>query len=374
MAVKRARLAARRLWKQTHLYLGLVLGLPFVLVGLTGSCIVFDHRLDEWLNADLLTTNNRGVAQSLDAVVGAARRVVSFEPSSISIAMPRREGAAFVVRLRDSAVDGLPRTMEIMVDPVSGRVLGQRIKDDHLMSLVYDLHWRLLLDEPGRILVGITGLCMIVSIATGLYLWWPSPGKWKRSLKFYKGARPKRFNFDLHRLFGVYSTLVVFVVVFSGVTMSLPGLVEPVVKIFSPLTFEYPSHLKSSIPKNANMISFEEAERKARAVFPDADLQYIYFPDNAEGFIQATLRSPGEVRRTGGASRVYMDAYTGEALLIQRPEEMTAGDVFMEWQFPLHNGEAFGLPGRVIVFISGLLPLILYITGVRIWMNQRRGI
>ncbi|MGH7201474.1 MAG: PepSY domain-containing protein, partial [Planctomycetaceae bacterium] len=42
-------------------------------------------------------------------------------------------------------------------------------------------------------------------------------------------------------------------------------------------------------------------------------------------------------------------------------------------QFPLHNGEAFGLAGRWIVFFSGLTPAVLYVTGVTIWWRRRRS-
>lgn len=52
---------------------------------------------------------------------------------------------------------------------------------------------------------------------------------------------------------------------------------------------------------------------------------------------------------------------------------MTPADTYFAWQFPLHNGEAFGLPGRLVVFVSGLVPCGLYVTGILIWARKRRG-
>jgi len=44
----------------------------------------------------------------------------------------------------------------------------------------------------------------------------------------------------------------------------------------------------------------------------------------------------------------------------------------MTWQFPLHNGDALGMPGRIIVLISGLTPLLFFITGTYLWWQKRQ--
>tara|TARA_R100001377_G_scaffold76605_1_gene53580 strand:+ start:1124 stop:1270 length:147 start_codon:yes stop_codon:yes gene_type:complete len=40
--------------------------------------------------------------------------------------------------------------------------------------------------------------------------------------------------------------------------------------------------------------------------------------------------------------------------------------------FPLHNGDALGLVGPKLVFISGFLPAILFVTGLYIWWRKRK--
>jgi uncharacterized iron-regulated membrane protein len=42
-------------------------------------------------------------------------------------------------------------------------------------------------------------------------------------------------------------------------------------------------------------------------------------------------------------------------------------------RFGLHHGEAFGLPGRVLACIAGLVPLGLAITGWLRWGDRRRA-
>ena len=54
--------AARRLWLQLHTYLGLSIGVLWVLVGLTGSILVFYLQLDLWINPEIAATSSQPVA------------------------------------------------------------------------------------------------------------------------------------------------------------------------------------------------------------------------------------------------------------------------------------------------------------------------
>jgi uncharacterized iron-regulated membrane protein len=41
--------------------------------------------------------------------------------------------------------------------------------------------------------------------------------------------------------------------------------------------------------------------------------------------------------------------------------------------YPLHTGEAFGMPGRIFISAFGLAPLLFALTGVLIWWKRQRG-
>ena len=74
-----------------------------------------------------------------------------------------------------------------------------------------------------------------------------------------------------------------------------------------------------------------------------------------------------------GNSWLYFDAQTGAAAGADIPGTGTAGDIFMQAQFPLHSGRILGVTGRVIVSISGLLVATLSVTGFIIWLRKRRA-
>src|SRR5262249_13432484 len=51
-APTKTAIAARKLWVQIHLWLGLTLGVVGALLGVTGSVLVYDRAIDGWLNPD----------------------------------------------------------------------------------------------------------------------------------------------------------------------------------------------------------------------------------------------------------------------------------------------------------------------------------
>lgn len=83
------------------------------------------------------------------------------------------------------------------------------------------------------------------------------------------------------------------------------------------------------------------------------------------------MRQPGEIRAGDGSTRVSVDAFSGTVLRVRDPLTAAAGDTFFNWQYPLHTGEAFGLPGRLLVSFSGLTPLLFMVTGLVLWLGRR---
>ena len=43
----------------------------------------------------------------------------------------------------------------------------------------------------------------------------------------------------------------------------------------------------------------------------------------------------------------------------------------LNWLHPLHGGEAFGLAGRLLALVAGMLPIILFATGIVRWLQRR---
>lgn len=67
---------------------------------------------------------------------------------------------------------------------------------------------------------------------------------------------------------------------------------------------------------------------------------------------------------------VYLDQYTGEILTPAGSSGRTAGDVIMAWVAPLHIGNFGGNGVRVLWFVLGLAPPLLFATGFTMWWTR----
>jgi len=367
----------RKLWLKIHLSIGLVLGLELSLVGLTGSLLVFYKAIDTWLNPELLISHGSGARVHIDDIFAAARAAVpeaQGPDAAIGVQMPWRTDSTYLAWVkipRPTAEEA--RWQQVSLDPYTGAVLGVREWDTYLIGILYRLHYTLLLGQWGETAVGISGLLLLVSAFSGVYLWWPRRGKIGQALTINYRVGRTRLNFDLHRVSGISVALVLLVVGFSGVYMIFPEYVKPLVQLFSPLT-EFPKDLKSMPLPDRPPLTPSQAIAAADTAFPNAELTYISLTSmGPEGVYAVYKRQPGEVRKSNGSSIVWVDQYRGDTLHVRDPRIMSVGDKFLLWQFPLHNGEAFGLPGRLVILITGLSLPLLYVTGLFIWWRKRRA-
>jgi len=85
--------------------------------------------------------------------------------------------------------------------------------------------------------------------------------------------------------------------------------------------------------------------------------------------------APGHDHGDGGLGNpwLYFDAQTGAPAGDEVPGTGTAGDIFMQAQFPLHSGRIIGIPGRILISIMGLTVAMLSVTGVVIWLRKKRA-
>jgi uncharacterized iron-regulated membrane protein len=264
---------------------------------------------------------------------------------------------------------------QVLVDPWKGRVLGAReavptmeFSTRNITNTLYTLHMQLFLGEAGATIVGFSGLALLVSGCSGLYLWWPRSAGWRKALWFKRGTSGARFNYDLHRYCGVYSVAVLLVVAFTGVCMGFPKQAASVVSLLSPVrTLPSPQTAHSS--HHANPDALLAAAQRA---LPAARLSVVWLPETTNGSYRFTFLEPGHVGAYGGRSEVWVDQRDAKLLAVRRYEDTSSGEAFLRWQLPLHNGKAFGLAGRVLVCLAGLIPLVLFVTGLRIWYNKRR--
>ncbi|MEW4565066.1 PepSY-associated TM helix domain-containing protein [Bremerella sp. JC770] len=363
----------RHLWLVAHRWLGLTAGLIFVLLGLTGSLLVFDHAIDEWLHPTLLLSEGSGSKKPLAEILDAANAGYQGDSrgemsQALAVTKPRVENGVWTVWFQGGP-KGAPEFIAVYVDPYTANVNGQRAWGSDPMGIVYRLHFRLLAGMFGGLAVGVIGILLLISLFSGVVLWWPLIKGGLRAALAIRGG--SRFNYDVHKTVGITTALFMIVITFTGVYMELPFLVKPVLQLVSKST-KPPEEMKSSASEKQPLTA-DQAIAIAQKEFPEATFDHLHPPEGEEGVFEVAFRQAGEVQTSYGRTQVYLDQYSGEVVYMHSPESFTATDTFLAWQFPLHNGEAFGIVGRWSVFVLGIVPAILYVTGFLLWYRRRQS-
>jgi uncharacterized iron-regulated membrane protein len=365
---------ARQFWLTIHAWLGLSLGLLWLVIGITGSLLVFYLEIDQWLNPQI----------SVDSTLEAQPHQAVFD--TLYQSFPDRDGpwrveqaleperpltARYYTPAETAHLQFAP--LMVTLDPATLNITSERFWGEFVMTWLYNLHYALLLDKTGKILVGIFGLISLVSLMSGIYLWWPGWRRLKQRLSWKNRHGLQRKIYDWHVLAGSYGFIVLLLLSLTGAALALPDQTRDLLSHSSNL-FTGPDRAQSPPhPDHQHPVSADEAVKIAMQHFPEAELRWVESPGLAYNSWRIILHQAGEPSRRFPRTTVWVDTENAHLIAVRDGLQETGGDVVLNWLHPLHNGEVFGLTGRIIVFISGLIPLLLFMTGYLRWRHKRRA-
>lgn len=367
--------AFRSLLRQIHLWLGLILGLPFLILAFTGSALVFYIEIDALLNPAIRTAS-AGPAQDWaspvwDKALQTARArwpeasgKWSFEVTGASGAIPARyyppsEGHSH----GHHGVDPLM----VWFTPDGGDVLRQARWGDYLMTFIYDVHRNLLAGDLGNAIVGWIGIASLMLLVTGLIVWWPR-GSWRKALAYKRHAAPIRRLYDLHKLLGLSSLVLLLILTATGALLALPAEKTWLLgKLIAPMT---PIPAPSSTAKAGSQVPIARALVAAHAALPDARLNWIDVPGPGEGVFRIRARVPSDPTHRFPHSFVFVDQYSGAVLAVHDARKGSASTAINTWIRPLHDASVGGLATRILGVLAGFAPTALFVTGFLRWRRR----
>jgi len=381
---RRSRKGRRAIWRALHLWLGLTLGLPMAVFGLTGSVLVFWQEIDAGLNPALFEVRETETRISLEAAIHAASQAAPSGWDSIWLPVPATSGSAWPFHFyypdpRSGEVGA--ESLNVFVDPGTGSVIGQRVFyhpwnpfGHSFVGFFFKLHYAFFLGAAGMLVVGVIGVLLLASTASGVVIWWPRGGKWRRALSIKRRASAVRLTPDLHQVAAIYPLLVLLAVLVSGLSFNLPDQFSWVVERFSPISAE-PDPLPASRdkPTAGRLAPIDAALADARRRHPGGRIESITL-SRTEDTVTACYADVPSLARYVQDTRCFVIAgATGELLRVQDASRGTGGDVFMAWQWPLHSGTILGWTGRILVFLTGIACAVLPVTGLLRWMQKGRA-
>lgn len=415
-----------RYWlQQIHLWVGLILLLPLVMMGITGAVLVYAHDIEHLLGQGEPHATTRGDWRSPVELIEAAR-AANREAGRIPIAVrwPSEVGEPAAVRLSRPGMAGerpqfrggdrppqgqegrgqqggsqqaagqqgggqqggaaqgrvpvqspFAGSLQILVDPVSLQILETQQAMTGWVRFFHDLHGHLFIAGGlGRELVGWLGVALLFLGCSGLYLWWPRPGQWKAAFMVRRKARGVRLNRELHGAVGIWSLVLFMLVNFTGVYLAFPQQISAAVGAVWPGRDMRAAMFQARVEpiRGATPIGLGEALALAQERVPDARFLNAFLATRPDQAIRIGLIRPGH---EAGAPiiTVIVDPWRKSVVDVFDPRTLSTGESIIAWQRALHYGVGLGGIYKFLVFVSGVIIPIFAVTGFLMWWLKRRN-
>ncbi len=362
----------RRILGWLHLWIGLIFCIPFAILGVTGSILVYDEPLADFVSSPP-HASAQGEMKSVQEIVDAAAAARG-GATPLFLTMPTEAGDAAIIRFSTGEGRGRNSIVQTYVDPVSLQVLDTRsFARNYWIGLAHDLHGNMMWNgRQGRQLVGWFGVGMLLLGISGLIMWWPR-NTWRGSFGVKKGARGWLFHRQLHATCGVASWVLFIILSFSGVAISFPQTTGAFLRTTFGLTESpLPGQAAKVEPvPGATPINTDQAVAIALKAVPGARLASVFFPAREDQPLRVNLLGAG-MSAGVPAITVNIDQYKGETISVRDPWNGDVADSVLAWQRPLHFGRGTSELYKLAIFIVGLLPPLFAFTGVAMWWTKRR--
>jgi uncharacterized iron-regulated membrane protein len=377
-----------------HRYVGLVMAVFLVVAGLTGTVLVFMEELDAAINPGLMR-----VAPPTTHVdpFEVARRVQQAQPDEVGWEVTFAVQPGHAVDRWHEVGDG--KFVQRFINPYTGAILGDREWGNiragivNLMPFIYRLHYSLALGDVGILIFGVVALLWTVDSFVGAYLTFPAKGPsdartgvglWmKRWLPAWLIKTNRLFSwvFTWHRASGLWLWGFLLVFAWSGVGLNLSTVYRPLMsQVFGMNDYIHDRLPELPKPHGPSPFSMAQAHAKAKHYMAtelaqhDAELRremsLAYAPEH-QAFIY-TVESSLDVSTRHPYTQVYLDSQSGALIGFQAPTGLAAGDSITSWLYALHFASVGGITYRLVVAVTGLLVVVLSVTGVWIWFRKRQ--
>lgn len=378
-------MTVRKLFRKLHLWLSLPFGLIIMTTCLTGALLVFEKEITELVRHDSYTIPVRKT-QSL-SLQSLLERVARETPDSVqitSVTIPSDFRRAYTVGLSK------PRRAGVLVDPYTGKIVGQSGRLP-FFTTVRELH-RWLLDSMkpdsegifwGRVIVGTSTLLFVFILLTGLFLWWPKKlkGVGKRLKISLRQGRQRLFT-DLHTVGGVYVFVLLLAMAMTGLTWSFEWYRTGFYKVFGAEMAEGgkgdkgpKKDKRKDAPREEGV---EQAKLPASYIYWEEVVSYVIEVSEADyteitvkdGEVEVPLAGLGNSR---AADSFRFDKKTGQMTEYKAYREVKRDKKLRGWIYSIHTGAWGGLFTRICYVLAALFGASLPLTGYYIFYQRKLG-
>ncbi len=258
-----------------------------------------------------------------------------------------------------------PAMAALWVDQYTGEVIG-RYERPAIFKLASAAHRRLFGKtkaegafgaKTGKLIIGITSIALLVIILSGLIIWWPAKGEFRKKFKISTSKGRYKFWYDFHCVGGAVSALVIAICVLTGLNWSFGWYRKAFYGSFGTEVAKSSSH--KTPPENFK--AWTTAYTRISAENPDKEIRMY--------------QNEADIVVGGNGNQQATDTYginpeNGEISSITLYKDKRESNHIKGWIYSLHVGSWLGWLTRIIYLICVLIGAILPISGYYLWIKR----
>ncbi len=358
-----------------HWALGLTAGLVLAVMGLTGALLSYEDAVTAWVNRDRLAVAPREAPHLSPAALTAS--LEAQRPGLRVARLTIDEAPTASVTARFARAPGsTERPVSVFVDPYDGGIVGP-VRGEGFFGTVLALHRYLLVPGDGkgwgRQITGACALALLVFLATGLYLRWPSIHRWRIWLR-PNLSRPGRMRWwSLHAVVGTWLLPVYALIALSGLTWSYDWFKDGANRILVGAAASGPRMAAKAAPAMGGGSALDTAWADFRSgEGRGAGLSQITIPEGGRQAIRIRWFARDDMRPSMRNEARY-DAGTGALLSAERAGALPLGKQMAGNMLEVHRGRFFGEAGALLFCLAALAMPGFAATGLALYVLRRRA-
>ena len=382
----------KNIWFKLHLILGLSAGFILLIVGFTGAMLSFEKEILNLINKDTfkVVAQEQGKLSTKELLEKFQEQKPQSKINSITFSSSNDNSSMInVAGVGENARKGVtyyvnPYTAEILPE-VSGQIFFKTVES---------IHRRLLLDNFGKQVVGISVICLLFLMFSGIYIYYPRLKKsFSQSLKLNFQSKGRFFLSNLHSVIGMWVIPFYLVASLTGLYWSYEWFNNSLHQITG---VEKPKkqHMQHSQEQNKPQGDMKQKEPRAemnapqmteKISFDDVSLAVDTFNTLIENrYSTATLRFPQkgtvysfsyialDASHERARNTLEFDIKTKEISKHDKFEDKTLLQQLMGSILPLHTGEYFGVVGQTLMFLASFMMPLFAVTGLMLYIKRRK--
>ncbi len=365
----------KTIMKKIHLWLGIPAGLLVFIISVTGCLYAFQDEIQNLTQPyRFVQAQNKAFLPPSQLQAIAQAQLPDKHLHSVHYKQPNQAAEVIFYHYEPTYY------YTIYLNPYTGEVLKVKNQQTGFFRVVLNGHFYLWLPPKiGQPLVAYSTLVFVVLLITGLVLWWPR--RWNRSamrgaFKVNLKSGFKKLNYDLHNVLGFYALLVLLVIALTGLVWGFNWYAYLAYKGAGgekSLIYADPGSVKAD-SANVDTLAIDKVFTLMQQLYPTAKSIEVHPPETDSATIAANANmASGTYWQTDYR---YFNQYTLAEIPVNhiygRLADAQFADKMLRMNYDIHTGAIAGLPGKILVFLAGLIAASLPVTGFYIWYKKLR--